>query len=472
MNHLLISSLLVQLTLAGIPEEDNALPTVNITSPEPGHYTIPVDAGFDPDILRIGGTKHLFKPLGGDNFCNTWAADDKIYVTVDDGMGWPVDTGTPAIEQNNRVWALNGGPADYTPEYLPGFPDYDLTYLWYGFGIVSVDSILYYAISTPYSPDKRGIKLLYSPDFGSNWYRHDGVNDTIMQYVENENTMFFYNEHMNLFSYIDFVQFGKDYQDSKDGYVYLYCKLTNLTPSIYLARVPRGHKNIVNKTKYEYFKGYTEDKMPEWTSDIYLSKCVLNFPEGYYHSAFLPSVVYNKGLDLYIMVVGARFEDRYNGGPSKLTFYWSKNPWGDWLSFYHSTCWIGDSPDNILYQPKLISKFNSEDGKTMYMNYSNCRNHWGDRYVFNQQKITLELDNPAFYKKGDSIIIKAEALDSDGDIVKVEFYKDLVLLGVDTSSQFEYVWQNAEVGNFKIMVLAYDNKGASSASSIRVVVTP
>jgi hypothetical protein len=451
----------------------NDPPRITIVSPTVDRQNIPVDIKFDIGVYRSGGKDSIPKPLGGDNFFNTWAADDKIYVTVDDGLGWQKETGSPKNEAlNNRVWALRGGPNKYIPEYLSNFPEYELRNDMYGFGIVAVDGYLYYTISTPYQPDKIGVKLLYSDDYGSNWYRHNGINDQIDKYEVSDSTMFFYNEPNNLFSYIDFVQCGKDYQDSKDNYVYLYCKLTNPFPSIYLAKVPKGHQNIIDKSKYEYFKGYNDNDKPIWTSDISSSGIVLTFNKGYFHSGFLPSVVYNKGLDLYIMTVGARHEDRFRGGSSVLSFYWSKNPWGKWTPFYHTDNWVGDSPDNILYQPRLVSKFTSEDGKTMYMNYSDCRKNWGDHYVYNQQKIIFELGETAHYNFGDDITISLEATDVDGSIEKVEYYQGSVLLGKDTSSPYQYVWKGAAIGTHKITVMAFDDEGQRTDASIYVTIAP
>lgn len=448
----------------------NEPPVLTIISPTIDHYNIPVDIKFDLKVHRSGGKDSIVKPGGGDNFCNTWAANDKIYMTVDDGLGWQKDAGSIKKEFNNRVWALDGGPDNYTPEYLPNFSDYEKKNDLYGFGIIAVDGYLYYTISTPYKTDKLGVKLLYSPDYGNNWYRHDGTNDQIDQYKVNDSTMFFYKEPNHLFSYIDFVQYGKDYEDSKDNYVYLYCKLTNPVPSIYLARVAKGHQNIIDKSKYEYFKGYHNNDKPIWTYDISSSGIVMTFNEGFYHSAFLPSVVYNKGLDLYILTVGGRYEDRFAGKPSVLSFYWSKYPWGKWTPFYDTDNWIGDSPENILYQPKFVPKFTSEDGETMYINYSDCRKNWGDYYVYNQQKIQLELGETAHYNLGDEITIKIDAIDVDGSIEKVEYYQGSELLGKDTSSPYQYVWKDAAIGTHKITVMAFDNEGERTSSAVYVTV--
>ena len=465
------SFVLCVLFVFSLQSQVNKPPTIEITQPVATNQNIPVDIKFSNEIHRSGGNDSIQKPGGGDNFCNTWAADDKIYVTVDDGMGWQKEVGSPKVELNNRVWALSGGPEKYKPEYLEGFPEYELRKDLYGFGILAVDGYPYYTISTPYAKDKLGIKLLYSDDYGKSWYRHTGVDDKIDTYKVNDTTMFFYNEPNNLFSYVDFVQCGKDYQDAKDNYVYMYCKLTHPTPSLYLARVKRGHLNIVDKSKYEYFQAYDGNNNPLWSSDISSSGVVMTFDQGYYHSAFLPSVVYNSALDLFIMTVGARYEDRFGGKPSTLSFFWSKNPWGKWTRFYHTNTWVGDSPDNILYQPKFISKFTSEDGKTMYINYSDCRNNWGYNYVYTQQELTLVLDESAHYNLGEEIIINVEASDLDGKVEKVEYYSGDVLLEEDVTSPYQYVWKNAPSGTHEITAVAYDNEGTKTSSSIFVTVT-
>ncbi|MHC4679574.1 MAG: hypothetical protein ACYTEK_12825 [Planctomycetota bacterium] len=348
---------------------------------------VPVGLVFDSRVYRTPDARRC-----GDNFCNTWAGDDNIYLTVDDGNGWPDISGVNT-ELNHRVWRLKGGPESYSPEYLQDYPDYEWGRNWYAFGIVAVDGYIYYTISRPYKVDKRGIKLLYSPDYGHSWFRHDGVSAEKGKYVEDASTMFFWNEHMHLFSYCDFVQCGKDYQDAKDNYVYLYCKLTSPEPSIYVARVPRGHANIVSKSKYEYCKGHDNNGFPIWTPNIIQIKKVMSFPKEYYHSGFLPSVVYNKGLDLFIMMVGARPEDRFSGKPPILRLYWSRTPAGPWTEFHRDDDWRADSQENIPYQPKFMPKFTSADGKIMYMDYSDCSNRWKRHYVWNQQKITLTLED-------------------------------------------------------------------------------
>jgi|GEM_PF-2893195 len=80
--------------------------------------------------------------------------------------------------------------------------------------------------------------------------------------------------------------------------------------------------------------------------------------------------------------------------------------------------------------------------------------------------ITTPIDGEK-YAPGD-IMIHADALDTDGYITKVEFYRNIgitpVLLGTDTEAPYEYVWENLNVDNYQVFAVAYDNDSESSES--------
>jgi uncharacterized protein YjbI with pentapeptide repeats len=61
--------------------------------------------------------------------------------------------------------------------------------------------------------------------------------------------------------------------------------------------------------------------------------------------------------------------------------------------------------------------------------------------------------------------IKANASDSDGAVVKVEFYAGSALLGTDTSAPYSFVWRPASRGNFILTAKAYDDDGAVTTSA-------
>ena len=77
--------------------------------------------------------------------------------------------------------------------------------------------------------------------------------------------------------------------------------------------------------------------------------------------------------------------------------------------------------------------------------------------------ITSPTNNSSF-DLNSTIVIKANAQDSDGNITKVKFYAGNILLGEDTVAPYEFTWNNASVGTHALKVIAEDNQGASATS--------
>jgi len=89
--------------------------------------------------------------------------------------------------------------------------------------------------------------------------------------------------------------------------------------------------------------------------------------------------------------------------------------------------------------------------------------------------LTSPINNVTFTAPA-SIAIAANAADSDGSIVKVEFYNGSTKLGEDLSSPYTFSWTSVVAGTYSITAKATDNQGAvtnSSAASVIVnAVTP
>lgn len=71
-----------------------------------------------------------------------------------------------------------------------------------------------------------------------------------------------------------------------------------------------------------------------------------------------------------------------------------------------------------------------------------------------------------------NINITANASDADGTIARVEYYNGTSLLGTDSSAPYTLAWNNVAAGSYQISVKAFDNLGASSTSSMTLVVNP
>lgn len=347
---------------------------------------------FDPVVHRSARR--------GDNWCLTWADDDCQYTSCDDGWGWDFTSPDKPVwinYLNNRVWRLRGNSHDFTPEYLPHYPFYHASDEWYGYGIVCVGATLYHfltcATNHGFGYPFRGAKLLYSRDHGDSWLLHDGKPIYLRERDPSREAMFFWQEEEDYaFSNIEFLQCGRNNELAKDDYVYLYSPNGRYhMHELNCARVPRDR--LTDRAAYEFFTELNRDGGAGWTKDIGRRGFIHAFPKNYGWYSWLPSVVYNKGLDLYIMANGGT---GVNGSgmhelPASLGLYYARNPWGPWTEIFYTDAWVADKAANRLYQPKLSPKWISEDGREMTLIFSDASDNWGYQYRWNQQKITLIL---------------------------------------------------------------------------------
>jgi uncharacterized protein (TIGR03437 family) len=353
-----------------------------------------VDVTFDSVVLSSGH---------GDNWHMTWAADDHQYTALCDGKGW--ENGT---EYNTRVYRLMGGPSDFRPQPLAGYPEILwAAQRWYGYGIIAIDDRLYHFIGYLGKQNPRrfvGSKLVYSADGGATWKNADG---TPMTFDEpTEANMFSWNAPDDTFSLISVLQAGKNYGDNTDGYIYIYAP-NSVTETkmreLVMARVPKD--KVLDKTAYEYFVSRRADGSAKWSSRIEDRGVVYRFPAGWVALdapySWHPSVVYNKGLGLYMMAAGGTGK---NGGalfnsPSYLGIYTAPQPWGPWTQIHENTAWInGEDVTTRLYEPVIAPKWIAPDGKSFYLVFSDAKG-WGignpwvlPNYKFNVQKVTVKME--------------------------------------------------------------------------------
>ena len=348
----------------------------------------------------------------GDNWHITWANDDHQYFALCDGFGWE-----DGPEYNTRVYRLKGDASNYTPEFLLNYPYVQKNQHWYGFGIVAIDGTIYHFLSwhptSDFPPELgwNGARLVYSEDHGQSWKNNDGTpmksgqsaatSRPSVSCVPSDSTMHFYNMPNNCFSLISILQYGKNYEDNTDGYVYLYSPngLTDATMrQTVLARVRQT--DIRDKEAFEYFVSRSADGTATWSSDIKQRGVVHSFPAGWvaknYPYSWLPFVVYNKALDVYVMAgagTGKNGSDMFSQA-SCLTFYTAPQPWGPWKEIYKNEAWtIKDDPGTRIYNPIIAPKWISADGKSFTLIFTDGKN-WAlssdvvrPYYLFNTQKV-------------------------------------------------------------------------------------
>jgi len=373
----------------------------------------------------------LFRtPTGkGDNWCLTWAADDSQITAMCDG-DWL------GSHYHSRLGRISGGPDGFDRADIIAFPNFapsaDGANSWFTYGVISIDGVIYAACSkTPgprWSGPFRGVKLLRSADNGRSWQRvsRDGGLRSLSSECPERNVvdaaeMFFLEEHGRAhvsapaypFAYFDFIQQGRDHSSAPDDYVYIHAPEGAHSHQLMLARASKH--GLGRRDAWAYFAGM-EGGSPTWSHDLADRSPSHTFPDqnsagehfGWY--SWLPSVVWNPGLGLYVMVTGGTYAGRSMTGTDEdyfdkwmhektgsLGFYCAEQPWGPWTQVWYCEHWTADDPANLTYQPKLSPKWISADGEEMVLIWSDAmrdadgRSHTTN-YTWNQMKIRLTFE--------------------------------------------------------------------------------
>ena len=242
-------------------------------------------------LLRLEGTTLRLGGVG-DNWHMTWADDDRQYVNLCDGSGWP---GMPTAAYNSRMYAIAGDPPCPKFEYLTGYPDLvnDATtrecFRYYNFGVLAVAGRIYQFLSTPNhpftEPEPRfvGAKLIYSPDNGRTWCNQDGSSPVRWESWDerSRSNMVFLEEPGDAFSLLTVLQMGQDYRQNTDGHVYVYAPNGNTEGSmnqLVMLRIPRDR--ILDRRAYEFFAGRSSDGKAKWSGCVDDRAVVHSFPAG------------------------------------------------------------------------------------------------------------------------------------------------------------------------------------------------
>ncbi len=343
------------------------------------------------EITNVTFDSHIVRRGEGDNWSTTWSDDGHQYTSCGDCDGFN------GIKRGAEVIRIAGEPDNFVPTHL-GFPHF--VHGWYGFGIISVDGVLYHFVTFVERTEKpwrfKGAKLVYSEDHGKTWSRHDGVAGEVDVNVHNESTMFFWDPGEGWpFSLTAFLQYGKDNEFARDEYCYLYSPngsddLENLC----LARVPND--KIRDRSAYEFFVKLDAEGNAVWTADISQRGFVYTFPEnwvdyGHFPYAWHAHVTYNEPLGLYLMVSSGTGHNGTNlhREIACLGMYSATEPWGPWEEFYFTEKWITTDEGDRMYEPLISPKWINEDGTEVHLIFSDARDKWTTNYKLNIQKLTF-----------------------------------------------------------------------------------
>ncbi len=328
---------------------------------------------------------------GGDNWLMTWAADDRLFMSLNNGTGWD---DPPRHIINSRLYTISGDPENATVADVPGFPElvFDFArretfHRYFGFGLIALDERIYQYCSTANHGQWDGVaegrfvgaKLIYSPDNGLTWCNQDGSTPVVWEAWDDRSreNMVFFEESQDAFSLLSILQMGRNYEANQDGYVYVYAPNGNTEGTmneLVMFRVPKDQ--ILDRGAYEFFASRTPNGGAAWTKDIDARGIVHTFPRGWVNKwdhpySWQPSVVYNQPLGLYMMAnwgTGCESGERWFTKPSYLGLWYAREPWGPWTQFHEETAWTprGDSAARA-YQPQIAPKWIAEDGKSFWL---------------------------------------------------------------------------------------------------------
>lgn len=299
---------------------------------------------------------------GSDLWPITWGADDNLYTSWGDGVGFgAIDfkeqwgpsraslgfsriEGPPSNFEASNVW---GGKNAENPAKFTGKAS----------GMLAANSILYAWANAPQRPNVP-MRLLWSTDRGRSWNMGDwrfGESDTLRD--------------------ISFLNFGKNYQGARDNYVYSYAlerggssdPVDLFFTEIHLLRVPKVHSSMIDRTAYEFFAGLEDKGSPIWTRNIAERRAVFRDPNG----VGIPSVVYSPGIERYILTTA---HGPNADGVRKLGVFDAPEPWGPWTTVEYNDDWGGFTGYWLgYYIPTKTPGWMSPDGLTIHLVFSGQR---------------------------------------------------------------------------------------------------
>jgi len=339
----------------------------------------------DATILKLGGI--------GDRFEMTWDARDRLYVVVNDGPGW-LDPARGFY--NSRLWTVQNHIQQATFSELDGYPELNDSTRpedaprYFGHGVLAVGNRVYQFLTTLDRATERprhwvGAKLIYSIDNGRTWRNQDGTSPVIWEDwgMQSRERLVFFQEPDECFSLMSVLQMGLNYSANRDGYVYVYGLNGNVDGrmnELVMFRVKV--EQILNRRAYRYFGGRLGDGSARWVEDVRDRAVVHTFPRGWVNrtnlfpgdlvvESWLPSVIYNEPLGLYLMVsagVGCAPDGTEFGKASYLGFWVCDTPWGPWRQIHEESAWTpGKDAAVRAYAPQIAPKWIAPDGRSIWL---------------------------------------------------------------------------------------------------------
>ena len=148
-----------------------------------------------------------------------------------------------------------------------------------------------------------------------------------------------------------FLNYGKDYANSRDRYVYVFSPDSDsayeAADRMVLARVPLDR--IKDREAYMFFAGLNPQGKPKWTADIAQRRAVFEHRGGCGRS----SVSFDAGLTHYLLCQCLPGDGRFRGG---FGIYDAAEPWGPWTTVYFTALWDVGPGESCSLPTKWIAR--------------------------------------------------------------------------------------------------------------------
>jgi hypothetical protein len=343
--------------------------------PRPAYPPSPVLGG-----MTLDWSTHKRDAPGSDNWQLTWADDDHLYGAWGDGGGFGgtnsdgrVSLGVARVEGSRdsykgvNIW---GGKNSLSPASFEGK----------SWGMICVDGVLYMWVAPKslLADMQSEARLHESRDRGRNW--------TPSRWA------FTRAEELTIPT---ICQFGRNYQDARDGFVYHYLIAPRDSSdyrvqkpgAIHLARSPRGR--LMDRGAYEFLAGI-RNRRPLWTKNVANKRPAFEDREN--GVGWVSSICYNAGRKRYVLMVEHTASSRGNLG-----VYDAPEPWGPWTTVHFLSEAAGDQfgagqeqvPANTFFW-NLPTKWHSRDGLEFTMVFTGAgRGKDNDSFNVIRGKFTL-----------------------------------------------------------------------------------
>jgi CubicO group peptidase (beta-lactamase class C family) len=272
--------------------------------------------------------------IDSDNWPMTWGDDDAIYTSYGDGFGFAPGAG---VKLSLGFARITGPPESYQAANTrspSGERKGDGERGLKSSGMLMADGVLYMWVR-----NAKNAQLAWSEDRGATWQWGFRFEES--------------------FGSPSFLNFGKNYEGARDGFVYAY---SQDGPSAYkpddgiiLARAPRNR--LRDRSAWELFAGMSGGR-PSWTKEIAGREPAFEYPGRCERT----DAVYHPVLKRYLLTVSYNHEGGWG-------IYEAPEPWGPWSTMFHTDDW-GLGPTHGY---RLPAKWFSADGKTIWLVFSGRR---------------------------------------------------------------------------------------------------